>query len=90
MRFRMYQRRDQRGMLVLVPMMLQAPSAEAQEKHGPLEAVGTIDADQEARIDWRSVGCELELYGYATLPAHALSRKSAPAISATHRSQSPR
>ena len=88
MRFRMYQRRDDlRGMLVLVPMMLQAPSAEAQEKHGPLEAVGAIEADHEPAIDWGSVKCELEIYGYATLPGNALSRHSAPPTAAARRSQ---
>jgi hypothetical protein len=88
MRFRMYQRRDHRdGMLVLVPMTLQAPSAEAQKKHGPLEAVGAIDADHEAGIDWRSVKCELDIYGYATLPGNALSRQSAARTATAHRSQ---
>jgi hypothetical protein len=76
MRFRMFQRRDQRGMLVLVPM-LQAPSAEAMEKHGPLEAIGAIDAEREPGIDWGSVRCELDIYGYATLPRDALSRPEA-------------
>jgi len=87
MRFRIYQRRDQHGMLVLVPMMLQAPSAEAQEKHGPLEAVGAIDADHETGIDWRSVKCELDIYGYATLPGNALSRQPAAPAAASHRSR---
>ena len=73
MRYRMFQRRDQRGMLVLVPM-LQALPHEAQVKHGPLEAVGAIGAGREPAIDWNSVRCELDLYGYATLPRHALPR----------------
>jgi hypothetical protein len=73
MRFRMFQRTDHRGMLVLVPL-LRAPSAAAQEKHGPLEAVGTVDAERETAIDWGSVQCELDIYGYATLPRDALSR----------------
>ena len=54
MRYRMFQRRDQRGMLLLVPMP-QVPSPEALEKHGPLEAVGAIDDEREAGIDWGSV-----------------------------------
>ena len=77
MQFGLYQHRDRDGMLVLVPM-LQSPSAEAQEKHGPLALVGAIDADREARgIDWRSVEEELHIYGYATLPKDALSRRGA-------------
>jgi len=74
MQLGMYQRQDQDGMLVLVPMP-QSPSPEAQEKHGPLALVGAIDADHEARdIDWGSVKDELDIYGYATLPKNALSR----------------
>ena len=78
MQFGLYQRRDRGGMLVLVPM-LQSPSAEAQEKHGPLALLGTIDTDREARdINWRSVEDELGLYGYATLPKDALSHRKPP------------
>jgi hypothetical protein len=73
MHYRMFQRCDQHGMLVLVPMP-QAPSPEAHRKHGPLEAVGAIDAERETDIDWDSVRCELDIYGYATLPRDALSR----------------
>jgi hypothetical protein len=59
--------------------MLQSPSAEAQEKHGPLALLGTIDTDREARdINWRSVEDELGLYGYATLPKDALSHRKPP------------
>jgi hypothetical protein len=76
MRYRMFQRRDQRGMFVLVPVT-QALPREAQAKHGPLEAAGAIDAGREGAIDWNSVRCELEIYGYATLPRRALSRSDA-------------
>ena len=76
MRFRMYQCRDQRGMFVLVPMP-QSPSPEALDRHGPLEAVGAIDAEQEAGIDWGSVEYELDIYGYATLPRSAVSKTDA-------------
>ena len=86
MQFGMYQRRDQDGMFVLVPM-LQSPSAEAQEKHGPLALVGAIDADHGARgIDWSSVKDELDIYGYATLPKQALSRRDAGAKRAPRQS----
>ena len=85
MRSRMFQRRDQRGMLLLVPMP-QVPSPEALEKHGPLEAVGAIDDEREAGIDWGSVKYELDIYGYATLPPQALSRSNA---ATPRRAQSP-
>jgi len=74
MRFQMFQRRDQRGMLVLVPTIPHAPLTEAQGKHGPLEPAGTIDEEVAREIDWNSVRCELDIYGYATLPRNALSR----------------
>jgi len=77
MRFWMFQRHDRRGMLVLMPK-LQTPSSEAQEKHGPLEAVGSVDVECEAGIDWDSVKCELDLYGYATLPGDAVPRPDVP------------
>ena len=84
MRFGMFQRPDRCGMIVLVPM-LQAPSVEAQDRHGPLESIGAVDAEHEAGIDWGSVKYELDIYGYATLPGNALLPSDLPR---TQRAQS--